>query len=86
MPEICRFYGIIIAMFYDDHEPRHFHAIYGEHHALIGIADGRVLRGRLPARAARFVRTWLSLHRTDLEKEWRLARQGKPLFKIEPLE
>ena len=56
MPEICRFYGIVIRMFFDDHNPPHFHAIYGEHEVVIGIQSLAVLRGRLPARA----RDWSS--------------------------
>jgi hypothetical protein len=86
MPEICRFYGVIIAMYYGDHGPAHFHAEYGEHEASIAVADGRLLRGSLPARAARFVRTWAVAHRAELKREWRLARAGAPLFKIAPLE
>jgi hypothetical protein len=86
MPEICRFYGIIIAMYYDDHEPAHFHAEYGEYQASIAIADGRVLCGSIPARAHRFVRTWAASHRIELRREWRLARARASLFKIAPLE
>jgi hypothetical protein len=85
MPEISRFYGIVIAMYSNDHEPPHFHAVYGEHYAMIAIADGCLLRGAFPQRALRLVRVWASAHRTELGREWRLARDSRPLFKIAPL-
>ena len=51
MPEICRFYGIIIKMFFDDHNPPHFHAIYGKFEAIIDINNLAIISGRLPPRA-----------------------------------
>ena len=85
MPEICRFYGIVIKMFYADHPPPHFHVEYGEHEALITIADAEVFAGRLPARALSMVKEWAGLHREELNQDWESARQALPLNRIEPL-
>jgi Domain of unknown function (DUF4160) len=86
MPEISRFFGIIIAIFYNDHNPPHFHAKYGEHKALINIEDGSVLAGGLPRRAQDLVEEWRLLHISDLQDDWNLAAEHKPLRTIEPLE
>jgi len=85
MPEISRFFGIIIAMFYDEHNPPHFHARYGEAQAAIEIASLRVLEGRLPPRALGLVIEWASLHQEALMRDWFLARDEKPPEKIAPL-
>jgi hypothetical protein len=85
MPEISRFLGIVIAMFYRDHAPPHFHAIYGEYEITIDI-DGGVVHGDFPKRALRAVLEWLDLHKDELLEDWRLAEAKKPLKKIEPLE
>jgi hypothetical protein len=85
MPEISRFLGIVIAMFYNEHVPPHFHARYGEHEATIGIEDGAV-DGYLPRRARAHVLEWYGLHREELQENWERARTRKPLRKIEPLE
>lgn len=58
MPELCRFYGIVIRMYFDDHLPAHFHAVYGGDEAVIGIETLTVLNGRLPARARSLVLEW----------------------------
>jgi hypothetical protein len=86
MPELCRFYGIIIRMYPTDHPPPHFHAEYGEYEALIAIADGEIIAGSLPARAFHLVKDWAGLHRDELEDLWQIARQSKPLRKLDPLE
>ena len=86
MPEICRFYGIVIRMYALDHAPPHFHAVYGEHEALIGIEDFATVRGRLPARAARLVAEWASLHQTELREAWQRARSLEPPGRIAPLD
>ena len=86
MPRICQFYGIVIAMFYNDHDPPHFHAIYGEHRALVGIDAVRVIAGSLPARALRMVFDWARSHQDELRENWRLARERRPLLPVEPLE
>ena len=85
MPEISRFYGIVIKMFFDDHNPPHFHAQYGEHEAVVSIDSLAVLRGRLPARAHGLVVEWASLHRDELLKDWTNAQSMEPLQAIAPL-
>ena len=86
MPEISRFFGIIVAMYYNDHGPPHFHARYGDSVVRIAIEDGRVLSGEFPRRATGLVLEWLELHRDELREVWLLAKQRKPLMKITPLE
>ena len=73
-------------MFFNDHNPPHFHAKYGEHKAEIDIRTLGLLRGRLPAKAQALVIEWALAHREDLLRDWRLAREHKPLDDIEPLE
>lgn len=85
MPEISRFLGIVVAMFYSDHAPPHFHARYGEHEVTVRIDDG-VVDGRFPPRAQALLLEWYALHREDLRDNWDRARARKPLQKIEPLE
>ena len=62
MPEICRFYGIIIKMFFDDHSPPHFHAEYGEFKARLEIKSAKLLSGKLPAKPLSLVRAWAIIH------------------------
>jgi hypothetical protein len=85
VPRISTFYGIVIAMYYLDHAPPHFHAIYGEHEATIVIGDLEVLSGFLPTRALRLVREWAELHGDELAANWQKAREHVPLDSIEPL-
>ena len=85
MPELCRFYGIIIRMFWADHPPPHFHATYGEHEALIEILTSEIIAGSLPLGARSLVNQWVDLHREEILEVWELARASKPLRKIEPL-
>lgn len=85
MTRISAFYGIVIAMFFDDHPPPHFHARYGEYEAQIAIATGEILNGDLPRRAHALVREWVELHRRELAADWELARSEQPLVTIEPL-
>ena len=86
MPKISEFFGIVIAMFYDDHNPPHFHAIYREHKAIFSIEDLKMLAGYLPKRAVSLVLEWAFIHREELRKNWELAKEHKPLIKIDPLE
>ncbi len=86
MPEISRFFGIVIAMFYNEHRPPHFHAEYGEHEIVVNIETGEVVEGRFPGRALGLVREWHNLHKGELLEDWRLAELRKPLKKIDPLE
>jgi len=85
MPEISRFYGIIVAMFYSEHNPPHFHARYGGDKVAVDIRTLRVLEGRLPPRALGLVVEWASQHREELLADWERARSGRPPEKIAPL-
>ena len=86
MPEVSRFFGIIIAMFYNDHSPPHFHAKYGGEQASLRIDTGAIVDGKLGARAMRLVDEWRVLHQAELLEDWARARARQPLIKIEPLE
>lgn len=72
-------------MYYRDHEPAHFHALYGEYEAQLVIATLEILSGELPLRALRLVREWAELHRDELEANWEKARAHEPLATIDPL-
>lgn len=85
MPEISRFFGIIIRMFFDDHNPPHFHAVYGSDEILIDITTVSVFAGRLPPRVLGLVIEWGTLHRQELLDDWERARGQQPLERIEPL-
>jgi hypothetical protein len=85
MPEISRFLGIVITMFYRDHRPPHFHASYGDYEIEVSITDG-VVTGRFPGRALRLVLEWYRLHESELIENWELAENRRPLNKIDPLE
>ena len=86
MPELCRFYGIVITLNFNDHTPPHFHAAYGGARVVTKIADATVLRGWLPPQAARMVRDWARQYRVELLRDWELARAGAMPLPIEPLE
>jgi hypothetical protein len=85
MPEISRFLGIVIAMFYRDHVPAHFHAMYGDYEITVTIETG-IVTGRFPRRALRHVLEWYELHKDDLLGDWEFAQARRPLQKIAPLE
>ena len=85
VPEVSRFLGIVIGMFYREHGVPHFHAVYGEHKITVEIESGTV-RGTFPSRALRLVLEWASLHKAELLANWERARQRQPLIRIEPLE
>jgi Domain of unknown function (DUF4160) len=86
MPEISRFLGIIITMYFSEHGPPHFHARYSEHKVEIAIQTLSVIAGRLPPRVLGLVMEWAALHRDDLMEDWELARQRGTLKDIAPLE
>jgi hypothetical protein len=86
MPEISRFYGIIIRMFYNDHNPPHFHVIYQVDEAIIDIKTLEILEGRLPNRAKSLAIEWAIEHRNELLNNWQKARSHETLEKIEPLD
>ena len=86
MPEISRFLGIVIVMYYNDHAPPHFHARYGSSEIRVNIETGEILSGKFPRRAQHLVLEWLELHRAEMLEDWKLAEDRKPLNKSEPLE
>ena len=86
MPEICRFLGIIVAMFYKEHNPPHFHVRYNEYKAAISIKDLALLSGKLPPKVLGLVIEWASLHQKALMEDWELAEKLAELKKIPPLE
>jgi len=82
MPEIARFYGIVIKLFFGDHPPPHFHAVYGEYIALFNIETMEMIEGDLPARAKKLVVEWASTYQTELKEIW----QSQEFKKLPPLE
>jgi len=86
MPEISRFFGVVIKMFFNDHNPPHFHAEYGDNLALIDVRNLSVFSGRLPPRVLGLVIEWATLHRQELLDDWERARAQQELHKIAPLE
>lgn len=86
MPTIAYFYGIAIRMFFRDHPPPHFLAVYGGYEANVLIETGEVINGRLPPQAARLVQQWTLAHRAELEDNWRRARANLPLIRIAGLD
>ena len=85
MPELSRFLGIVITMFYNDHGPPHFHAVYGSNAVTISIREENVT-GEFPHRALKLALEWGRLHKDELLENWELAKQRKPLKRIAPLE
>jgi len=85
VPTLSVFYGIVIQMFWQDHAPPHFHALYAEHEVLVDLRDLRDIRGSLPRRAMALVYEWAATHRQELLEDWNLCSQLKPPKPIEPL-
>jgi Domain of unknown function (DUF4160) len=85
MPEISRFLGIVIRMYYRDHDPAHFHAEYGEHEITVEIDSG-IVEGKFPRRALGAVLEWYEMHNVELLENWQLLRAQQPLKRIDPLE
>lgn len=86
MPEISRFFGIIIAMYHADHPPPHFHVRYAGQKAIVQIEPPRLAEGRLSPRALGLVMEWTALHAGELLEDWALAQAKAPLKRIPPLE
>lgn len=86
MPTISMFYGIMIQMFWGDHAPPHFHAVYGEYEIIIDIRTLEIMKGFMPRRALALVLEWASLHREQLMEDWKLCETKQSLMSIEPLE
>ena len=85
MPELSRFFGIVIRMHFDDHRPPHFHAEYGEFEIEVAIHRLEVLDGRFPSRALGLTIEWAAEHQDELLLDWELASTRQALRKIEPL-
>jgi hypothetical protein len=85
MPEISRFLGIVIRMYYRDHSPPHFHAEYGNYEITVELDTG-VVTGQFPRRALSAVLDWYTMHQDELMENWNFARAEEPLQPIEPLE
>lgn len=85
MPEICRFYGIVIKMYFADHAPPHFHAEYAEFEARVAINSLTVLTGNLPPRAMALVAEWATLHQQELQVLWERASNLEALNRLDPL-
>ncbi len=85
MPEICRFLGILILIYYKDHSPSHFHAKYSDKSGTFSINDMRMIEGDLPPRVISLILEWALINKSELLEDWELAQSGKPLKKIAPL-
>jgi hypothetical protein len=85
MPEISRFLGIIIKMFFKEHAPPHFHAFYGEFKATFSISTGQMIEGEFPQRQSVYVTAWALLHEKELMANWKSLTAGKGFKKINPL-
>ncbi|MEI6222427.1 MAG: DUF4160 domain-containing protein [bacterium] len=86
MPEISRFYGISIYIYYKEHQPPHFHAMYGDFEAQFTIPNFDYYRGNLPIRAEKLVREWAAMHSKELQTVWNQAQKYQVLSKIAPLQ
>ncbi|MFM9943440.1 MAG: DUF4160 domain-containing protein [Hyphomicrobiaceae bacterium] len=86
MPTISIFFGITIRMYYRDHAPPHFHAVYAEHEAQVSIATGEIIEEKQSRVAVRLVREWCELHRHDLMENWRKREDGMPFERIPGLD
>lgn len=86
MPEVSRFFGISIRMYFDDHNPPHFHAMYGGLEAEIGIDPIALLRGRFPRRALGMTMEWAAMHQQELLDDWNLVRSDQAPNRIDPLD
>ena len=86
MPEVCRFFGIVIRMYFSDHSPPHMHVVHQGNKAVVDF-DGNVIRGTIGSRTGLYLlRQWIELHRVELEEDWQLARSGQAIKKIAPLD
>lgn len=86
MPEICRFFGIVITLNYNDHPPAHFHVRYGDQKAMVAIETLTLLQGRLSPRVFGLVMEWAAQHQDALLENWQRARRQETLIRIAPLE
>ncbi|OKZ74839.1 MAG: hypothetical protein BHW00_03665 [Clostridium sp. 26_22] len=84
MPTISMFYGIIIRMYYDDHNPPHFHAFYGDYKAIFNF-EGELVEGNLPKTKIKLITAWTLIHKDELLANWELAKNSEKLYDINPL-
>ena len=85
MPKISEFFGISIYMYYREHQPPHFHAIYGDSEALFSIETLSAIAGKLSPRAMGLVIEWATIHQQELGEAWEQAKAHEPMISIEPL-
>ena len=85
MPQISYFLGVIIRMFYREHNPPHFHAFYGDYEALVDIQKNEIISGNLPPRVLGLVVEWTALHQEELMVNWEKSKRQEPLNSVEPL-
>jgi len=85
MPEISRFFGIIISMRFNEHQPPHFHAVYNDDEAMIDIRTLMVIDGHLSSRVLGMVIEWASQHQPELSDLWERAQHKQSLYKVSPL-
>ena len=86
MPTISIFYGILIKMLFDDHNPPHFHAEYGEYELVVTINPIKIIKGDAPKRVKSMILEWTALHQEELLQDWELCANMQTPFSIEPLE
>ncbi|MGM9709085.1 MAG: DUF4160 domain-containing protein [Prevotella sp.] len=84
MPEICRFYGIVIYLYWMDHNPPHIHVMYSGYECTISIME-RIIEGKIPAKVIAKVNQWIDIHQDEILKQWAKASRGESIEKIEPL-
>ena len=85
MPEISLFYGIKVTMYYDDHNPPHFHAEYNGNKVIVDIIKGNVIKGCFPSKQLKLILAWAIIHQDELMQNWELSKNGKLLNRINPL-
>ncbi len=84
MPTISMFYGILVKMYYDDHNPPHFHAFYNNYVAIYDF-EGELINGKMPPKQSKLISAWAIIHKEDLKANWSLAKNSEKLFLINPL-
>lgn len=84
MPTISMFYGIIVRMYYIDHNPGHIHVFYGDNVAKLNF-EGKIIEGKFPTKQLKLVQAWIELHKKELEANWELSKNSEKPFKILPL-
>lgn len=85
MPIISMFFGIIIRLYFKEHNPPHIHAEYGDDTASFDIQSGEIMIGGFPIRQTRFVQAWIEIHRDELMANWKISQEEGKTFMIEPL-